>query len=342
MSSSSKYRSQEIVDGIIGFSVSYQRDNLLARGLGLNHIRELLLRLARPILRREGSLAYGGYWKKSEDNFTYDLLELVKGEQEDVNPGSADSPRSIGKLYNHSAWPNYLGITAGIEAQWINCCRILRITQEEAGLTSNEIVPDSEAGNKAARTVFNAAVALSAMRRLMMERRSITLPDLSFTETIPPVVARIILGGKTEGYSGFMPGIFEEALVTLKARRPLYLLGGFGGATEALAKAILAKRGAARPPEFTVAWHKKTTPGYSDLLKSVRKFRLPKTIPPPGKVFDRLWAEIVRARTAPAATLGTGLSEPETRELLATRDMNVAVRQVLKGLTRQNKLLAPR
>ncbi len=341
MSSLTKYCSQEIVEGSIGFSVSYQRENLLARGFGLDHIQELLLRLARTVLRREGNLAYGGNWIEGEENFTYKLLELVRGEQQDVNPGSADSPRSIGKLYNHSAWPNYLDITAGIEAQWINSCRILRITQEKAGLTANETVPDSEARNKSARAVFNAAVTLSAMRRLMMKRCSLTLPDFSYTETIPPVIARIALGGKTAKYSGFMPGIFEEALVTLQARRPLYLLGGFGGATETLAQAILAKTRAARPPEFTVAWHKKMAPAYGELLKSMKKFRRPKTIPSPEEAFDLLWAKIVDARKHPSR-LGTGLSDAETRELLATRDMNVAIRQVLKGLTKQNKLLAPR
>jgi hypothetical protein len=293
-------------------------------------------------LRREGSLAYGGHWKESEDNVTYDLLKLVKGEQEDVNPGSADSPRSIGKLYNYSAWPNYLTITPNIEAQWINCCRILRVTQKDAGLTAKEIVPDREADKKSSRVVFNAAITLSAMRRLMMQRRLFTSPDLSYIETIPPVIARIILGGKTEGYAGFMPGIFEEALVTLQAKRPVYLLGGFGGATEILAQAILANPRAARPPELTVAWHAKMTPGFGKLVKSMKKYRRPRKIPSPKEAFDLLWAEILRARSNPAQILGTGLSGPETRELLASRDMNLAVRQVLRGLTRQNKLLAPR
>jgi len=42
--------------------------------------------------------------------------------------------------------------------------------------------------------------------------------------------ARIMLGGRTTGYKGKYPGLVEEALLTLQAGKPLYLMGGFGGA----------------------------------------------------------------------------------------------------------------
>lgn len=41
---------------------------------------------------------------------------------------------------------------------------------------------------------------------------------------------RICLGGKLEGYEGKEPGIVEEARFALEFNKPLYLLGGFGGA----------------------------------------------------------------------------------------------------------------
>ena len=128
-----KYRSRAIEQSVIAFSVSYQRENLLARGMGLEHLRELLIRLARPILRQGASLAYGGHWKETEDNFTYDLLRLISAEQEDNSLGGSDTNLQIGILYNHSAWPHYLGISRTIEAQWINACRIVRVTQQQAG-----------------------------------------------------------------------------------------------------------------------------------------------------------------------------------------------------------------
>lgn len=44
------------------------------------------------------------------------------------------------------------------------------------------------------------------------------------------VVARIVMGGKTAGFKGKMPGIIEEAILSVQMEHPLYVLGGFGGA----------------------------------------------------------------------------------------------------------------
>ena len=42
---------------------------------------------------------------------------------------------------------------------------------------------------------------------------------------------RVCLGGRTEGYRGKEPGVMEEARLALIYGKPLYLMGGFGGAT---------------------------------------------------------------------------------------------------------------
>ena len=47
---------------------------------------------------------------------------------------------------------------------------------------------------------------------------------------------RICLGGKTTGYSGRYPGVMEEGMLALHYDKPLYLLGGFGGATRNVAR----------------------------------------------------------------------------------------------------------
>src|SRR5882672_4086751 len=151
-SSERQYRSTPTANNVIAFSVSYQRDNLLARGMGFEHLRELLIRLARPMLRQQTILAYGGNWKDPEHNFTFELLRLISAEQQDNSAGGPDTNKQIAKLYNHSAWPYYLDITTQIEAQWINCCQIIRVTQQDAGFSAADIVPDADAGKKDART----------------------------------------------------------------------------------------------------------------------------------------------------------------------------------------------
>jgi hypothetical protein len=334
---SSKYRSRQIANSLIAFSMSYERDNLLTRGLGLEHLRELVVRLARPLLRQGASLAYGGSWEDREDNLTLELLRLISAEQEDNSAGGPDSNLPIGKLYNHLPWPHYLRVTPAIEARWIRSCRIIRIDQASAGLSESEIVPDGDADQKTPRVMFNRAVVLSAMRRATMKGMALDIPDAS-TEAVPPVVARILLGGKLETYSGFLPGIFEEAMVTMAQRKPTYILGGFGGAAETLAKAILDGT-TTRPPELTPDWHRKRNKHLDELLSGSASFRMPDGALGTDRSFDELFAFIQSARTDLSGTLYTGLPEAETRELLETRNVATAVRLVRQGLTATNKLM---
>jgi len=55
------------------------------------------------------------------------------------------------------------------------------------------------------------------------------------------VSARLCFGGRTSDYQGRYPGIFEEAYFAVKAKKPLYLAGSFGGATMLLIDAIMGK-----------------------------------------------------------------------------------------------------
>ena len=45
--------------------------------------------------------------------------------------------------------------------------------------------------------------------------------------------------GKIQNYLGYIPGVIEEALYTLLEKKPLYLVGGFGGASEKLIKLMV-------------------------------------------------------------------------------------------------------
>ncbi len=171
---------------LIAVSISFERENLLARGLGLDHLKELLVRLSRPLLRQGIDIAYGGHWGEQEGNFTYELLHLVDAEKTieaehrivATKPeGSRQSP--VGRLINHSAWPGYRLISPTKEAQWINCCRIVRITPELAGIDRSEWISESQL--PAARddkdypreALMHEAVCLSAMRRLVRDGRCV-------------------------------------------------------------------------------------------------------------------------------------------------------------------------
>ena len=50
--------------------------------------------------------------------------------------------------------------------------------------------------------------------------------------------ARIVLGGRVEGYKGTMPGIAEETRISLEAGQPVFVLGGFGGCARDIAETV--------------------------------------------------------------------------------------------------------
>jgi len=327
-----KLRTRQNINKVIALSISWQRENLLARGLGLEHLRDLLLRLARPILRTGASLAYAGNWLDVEDNFTYELLRLISAEQEDNSLGGPDTSTRIGLLYNHSAWPHYLSITPRTEAQWINCCRIVRVTQQMAGIPDSDIVPNQDATKDLPRTKFNAAISLSAMRQLMMSPMLLDIPDAS-PLSIPPTEARILLGGKVAAYSGFLPGLFEEALATLQHKKPLFILGGFGGAAQILAQGILQPAGLV-PPELGLAWHRDKSPGFARFLDDTKGFTIPPGLQSSEQAFHDLANRLLAAQSDPGGMLNTGLSPDETRQLLTTSDPHRAVKLVRLGLVK--------
>jgi SLOG cluster2 len=110
--------------------------------------------------------------------------------------------------------------------------------------------------------------------------------------------ARIVLGGKVEGYSGRWPGIVEEAYVALAAGRPLYVAGGLGGAAARVAELLRGNW-----PEDLV--------DHPDL---------------PGPSPDELRATFEGAR------LRNGLEDDENALLVGTADLDLMVALVLRGL----------
>jgi len=50
--------------------------------------------------------------------------------------------------------------------------------------------------------------------------------------------ARVMLGGRLNNYAGYQPGLIEEAYCSIQMRKPLFLLGGFGGSAAAIVKML--------------------------------------------------------------------------------------------------------
>lgn len=202
----------------VGVSVSESPD-LGALGLSPGHLRDVMAEVALLALASGRSLAYGGDLRR--DGFTELLAELVMRYR-----GHPRHGESIG-VTDYLAWPVHIRMTSdelsAFSAAHEAAVRLVFLSMDggliarEERLTLRAHEPDQEEWSK----------GLTAMRIVMRG----------------DVCARIVLGGRVQGYKGAAPGIAEESWLSLEAGQPVFLVGGFGGCTRDIAETLgLAER----------------------------------------------------------------------------------------------------
>jgi hypothetical protein len=194
----------------IAISISESPD-MSALGLSEGHLQDAMGEVARHLLALGARLVYGGDLRAG--GFSQILFELVARHRRD-----ADEDQGTGVL-NYLAWPSHCAYSiADLEV----------VIAELAG--SAEIV----------------CLDLSGTAMMMAERRmhSPQQPNASqwlegLTSMRKTILAashaRIVLGGRLDGYKGVMPGIAEESLLAIENGQPIYILGGFGGCARDIA-----------------------------------------------------------------------------------------------------------
>jgi hypothetical protein len=257
----------------VAISISESAD-MMAFGLAAEHLRDAMTEVARHLLAMGARLVYGGDLRAH--GFTELLFELVARHRRDADVGDA-RPAVVSYL----AWP----VHSGKPAQ-----EIQTLAQDLKGLAElhclgqqgQELALDvlSPAGTAQLPTGEEWALGLTALRRV--------LTDVSD--------ARIVLGGPVSGFKGRMPGIAEEALCSLNAGQPLYVLGGFGGCAWDIAE------------ELHLVAHR------------------PKLAGP--------WAGREQFSGLDSTSLRNGLSSDENETLARTVHVDEAVALVLRGLLR--------
>ena len=211
----------------VGVSVSESPD-MHALGLSDGHLRDAMAEIALHVLASGTSLACGGDLR--QHGFTELLAELVGRYR--------DHPRHSGTIVvtDYLAWPVHI-----------------RMTSDELAAFSAEHEP-------AARLVFLGldGTQLSREQRLKLPPHEPNEDEWAGGLTAMRSVmrgdidARIVLGGRVEGYKGAMPGIAEETCLSLEARQPVFVLGGFGGCARDIAETVdLAERWAGSRGEWT-------------------------------------------------------------------------------------------
>ncbi len=238
---------QQIPDGLtLGISISESPD--LGRvGLGMAHLSEAMIEIARHLLRFGASLAYGGDLRPG--GFTRALFELVRGYRR-------DAPKTL-PVADYLAWPVHRRWPqeqiAELEEEFAGGGRLILLDMEGSTLSgsmrrerlaSYQLPPDGESREW--------AEGLTAMRRTMTRECS----------------GRLLLGGRVKGYKGAAPGVAEEALGILRAGKPLFLAGGFGGCTRDLIAALGYEKNWPQRQADEIG------PGYREVMAAVGEFSI--------------------------------------------------------------------
>ncbi len=139
--------------------------------------------------------------------------------------------------------------------------------------------------------------------------------------------ARVVVGGKLgrqdTPYLGRMPGVLEEALFAIRAQRPVYLIGAFGGC----ARLVLDALDGIERAELTSAYHEPLP--HAPELKKLYADRSLK-----WDEFETIAAEL---KACGISGLKNGLSVEENRELATSRSAERIVELVLQGLQQCNQ-----
>ena len=209
--------SENILSSItLGLSLSESPD-IKALGFSDIHFRDIFIEFSRYMLACGATLAYGGDFRHG--GFTEELLALKATYKGNAN-----------KIVNYLGWP--------IHAEMDNWSPAEKLKYKKSAEFVRCPIPDgvdkSIPENKFLPPIKTNLDFMLIWARSMSKMRREYLADRND--------AQILLGGRMVGYSSKYPGVVEEAYEIMKAEKPLYLIGAFGGATRAVIDAVSGKR----------------------------------------------------------------------------------------------------
>jgi SLOG cluster2 len=190
----------------VGVSVSESRE-LRRLGLMEEHLRLALGEVSRVVLRAGASLVYGGHLRPGGYT-TFLASELDRYGRSDqpiqlIVGWSEHRSVPLSELTRHRQTLGLKGAFTYLDA------------------SGDQIDAHDGRGEKPEPITDDVVeTSLTGLRRFLT----------SVTD------ARILIGGMESDFKGRMPGVIEEALLAIGARQPLFLAGGFGGATASVAQ----------------------------------------------------------------------------------------------------------
>src|SRR5258708_6767447 len=186
----------------IGLSVS-ENEELGILGFSRIHLEDLTIEIVRHLLINNITLLYGGDLRR--EGYT-ELFSDLAYQYRTIN----DSKKV--HFINYFSYPIYCQLTKQNELDFKrNRTDIIRVRPPVELQIANEVyLAPNTLGAK-----YIWAKSLTKTRQTMIENSE----------------GRILVGGKCDNYLGKIPGIVEEAKITLECKKPLYLIGALGGAS---------------------------------------------------------------------------------------------------------------
>lgn len=264
-------------------------------------------------------IVYGGALKggmAAGSNFTLRLFDLVRSYSQLAESINASPLRDA--ILNVAPWPLRLGYG---DAEWsLFSDATGSIAKYEDGPRPAELTLTDDA-------IFHHTGGTWKLPSDTPLRRYAWARGLTLLrETITSVSqARLVIGGKLANFSGVIPGVIEEAYLSLKGGSPLYLIGGFGGAARAVCDQL---RGVVRP-EFDEAFSESTVPHYSACKELYAKYAVP------FESMREIGAMITLKGTGQIArALNNGLDDQENLELMQCKDAQQIFELMMQGMKR--------
>jgi len=276
----------------IAISVS-ESEELEELGLSNQHLKDMSIEIARYLIVNGAKLLYGGDLRN--DGYT-DLFSELSYQYKYLH----DKEFS---LLNYFPFPNAKDLTTNAKAK-------LREKQVDVKILD---VPDS-LGKLDPLKFYNPKENIEDRYHFAECFSDMRLQMAKVCD------ARIVVGGKQNDFTGYFPGIVEEALYSLKVGKPVYLLGGFGGATKSIIEMISGNR----PIQMTNEYQFN-----SDFLIAFREYSFGMTNVITD--YDYLF-EFFSRYTLDEISRNNGLSVEENQILFESVNIHEIVFLIIKGL----------
>ncbi|MCP4282994.1 MAG: TIR domain-containing protein [Gammaproteobacteria bacterium] len=328
---------------VLAVSVSDSSD-ILNAGISDDHTVELLRAILRPAFKQGISLLYGGAlptWGQTKPawkvgvNFTGTFLDYLLSErnadEQDRKSTNTVKPAPASRLFNLSAWPYSTFFGVKEEAQWINTCSFIRVSQQEAGIANPIARPAFKKEDITPEQCLNTALCLSAMRKKACGQIQCDIPDHSNFKFDFTPLAHLFIGGKLAGFSGVIPGVWEEILQAFEAGRPAFIIGTTRGAAGKIAK-WLNELPTQRPVELTfnhLVQHSEDPDVMQRLNQDIEK-EAPDLMP--EQQLNRLW-EFINGQSTTGLP-DNGLSPNDNKTLWTSQNFREIAGLISKGLCR--------